>query len=282
MKLKKTVSSKSIWNTGLELAVAAVLTTSLGVSAHAQSSNLAADATTPAVSSSASSSTDAATPAAPTSAADAPAAQTVSPQRGWGLGYRQDPVNDGNKGYFHTHGFDLAGSGTGRYQTSVTHQSPYLAGNTEGVGFLANIREHPTSWFGLELNYGYNKYSEHYRVTAEGGPVTSVQLEQHEATAGYVFHIKTPWVQPFVVLGGGGIDFRPTPSSSAIVSNDQWRGAAMYEVGLDFVSKRQPHVGFRLQEHGLFYKAPDFYVASFRSNGWVHQASPAAGVFYRF
>lgn len=279
----KTVTNTSIWNTGLEVAAAAVLTATLGVSAHAQSTTPAGDATTsPAASTSASSSTDTTAAAAPVSApaqqVDPTQQTSPAPRRGYGISYRQDPVTGG--GYLRTHGFDLAGSATGRYQTSITHQSPNLAGTTEGVGFLANIREHPTSWFGLELNYGYNKYSEHYRVTPAGGPVNYVQLEQHEATAGYVFHVRTPWVQPFVVLGGGGVNFRATPNNPQF--SNQWRGAAMYEVGLDFVPKQQPHVGFRIQEHGLFYKAPDFYVANFRSNSWVHQALPAAGVFYRF
>ncbi len=262
---------------GMHLAAVALLTGGFAA-AHAQSSLV--DSSAPAVSSSSAATIDA--PGSDTgSGVQDPAIQpaaTPAPSRGWGIDYRQQ-VTPGT-GYFHTHGFDLAASGTGRYQTSITHQSPYLAGTTEGVGFLANVREHPTSWFGLELNYGYNKYTEHYRTVPAGGPVNYVQLEQHEATAGYVFHIRTPYVQPFVVLGGGGVNFRATPANPQY--GNQWRGAAMYEVGLDFVSKRQPHLGFRVQEHGLFYKAPDFYVANFRSNGWVHQAAPAVGVFYRF
>ncbi len=235
-----------------------------------------ADASTPAVSSSSVATID-----APGSSAQDPTMQpaaTPAPSRGWGISYRQE-VTPG-KGYLHTHGFDMAASGTGRYQNVVTRQSPAIAGTTEGVGFLANFREHPTSWFGLELNYSYNKYSEHYTSRAAGVGRTNLQIGQHEGTAGYVFHIKTPYVQPFIVLGGGGVNFRGTQSNPQI--GNQWRGAAMYEVGLDFVSKRQPHVGFRVQEHGLFYKAPDFYVANLRSNSWVHQAAPSVGVFYRF
>lgn len=275
LTLKKTVVPQSIWTAGISLASAVVLTATLSASAHAQASTLANDTTAPGVSTSATSS-DAAVPANPT---PAPAQQTANQtSRGWGISYRQDPVQGG--GYLRTHGFDIAGMATGRYQTSVTHQSPNLAGTTNGVGFLGSVREHPVSWFGLELNYGYNRYTEHYRVTPAGGPVNYVQLQQNEATAGYVFHIKTPYVQPFVVLGGGGVNFSPILATTVLPS--QWRGAAMYDVGLDFVPKRQPHVGFRIQEHGLFYKAPDFYVANYRSNSWVHQALPAAGVFYRF
>ncbi len=190
--------------------------------------------------------------------------------------------------YFKTHGFDLAGNATGRYQTSITNQSPFAAGNTEGVGFLANIREHPVSWFGLELDYGYNKYTEHYRTLSLSTPGINVPVQQHEATAGYVFHVKTPVVQPFIVLGGGGVYFKSSriqpPYGTGLDQprGDQWRGAAMYAVGVDFTSKKQPHLGMRIQEHGLFYKAPDFYTSYFRSNSWVHQALPSAGVFYRF
>lgn len=257
----------------LSLAAAALLSIACGSAAHAQATP-GLDGSAPAVSTSSATIADA--PDAGVGGQDP--VQPVVARRGWGIDYRQE-VTPG-KGYLHTHGFDLAGSGTGRFQNDVTRQSPALAGSTQGVGFLANIREHPTSWFGLELNYGYNKYSEHYNSRVTGVGRTNLQIGQHEATAGYVFHIRTPYVQPFIVLGGGGVNFRGTESNPQI--GNQWRGAAMYEVGLDFVSKRQPHVGFRVQEHGLFYKAPDFYVANLRSNSWVHQAAPSVGVFYRF
>ncbi len=182
--------------------------------------------------------------------------------------------------YWQTHGFDLAASVNGRYQQDVTEQRPATTSPTEGLGLLVNVREHPVSWFGLELNYGYQRYSERFRSATTGASIGRLTQDQHEATAGYVFHIKTPGIQPFVTLGGGGLNFRGTKANPQY--GNQWRGTYMYEVGFDFVSRSHPHFGVRVQEHGLFYKAPDYHVANLRSNGYIHQAMPSAGIFYRF
>lgn len=182
--------------------------------------------------------------------------------------------------YWATHGFDLAASVNGRYQQTVTDQRPALTNPTEGLGVLVNVREQVVPWFGLEMNYGYNRYSERFNSAATGAAIGRLQQDQHEATAGYILHIKAPAVQPFITLGGGAINFRGTKANPQF--DNQWRGTYMYEVGFDFVSRKSPHFGVRIQEHGLFYKAPDFHVASLRSNGYVHQAMPSAGVFFRF
>lgn len=182
--------------------------------------------------------------------------------------------------YWQTHGFDLAASASGRYQQVVTTQQPSRTNPTEGVGLLVNVREQPVPWFGLELNYGYNRYSERFTSAATGAAVGRLQQSQHEATAGYILHLRVPGIQPFITLGGGGLNFRGTRANPQYGS--QWRGTYMYEVGFDFVSRKHPHFGVRVQEHGLFYKAPDFHVANLRSNGYIHQALPSAGLFYRF
>lgn len=182
--------------------------------------------------------------------------------------------------YWQTHGFDLAASASGRYQQDVTTQQPAVTSPTEGVGLLVNVREHPVPWFGLELNYGFHHYSERFSSAATGASLGRLDQDQHEATAGYVFHFRAPGIQPFITLGGGGLNFRSTKANPQY--GNQWRGTYMYEVGFDFVSRSHPHFGVRIQEHGLFYKAPDYHVDSFRSNGYIHQAMPSAGVFYRF
>ena len=220
------------------------------------------------------------------SAVDAPAPveAAASQQAGYGTPGYAAPVE--SHSYWHTHGFDLAALGTGRLQQNIDEQGPATVGQSFNTGFLANIREHPVSWAGIEFDYGYQKYSEHYRL---GGTVPyNRPVSQQEATAGYVFHIKTPWVQPFVVLGGGGVYFRSLriqpPAGNGLNEpiGDQWRGTYMANIGFDFTSKHAKNFGIRIEEHSLFYKAPDFYNAQLRSNAWVHQAMPAAGFFYRF
>ena len=181
--------------------------------------------------------------------------------------------------YWHGHAVDLAVSATGRFQQVVTTQQPNLTSPTEGVGVLTQLRAHPVSGFGLEVDYSYNRYTDRYSP-ATGTPVTRVQQDQHEATAGYVFHFRAPYVQPFVVVGGGALYLKSIKPN--LQYGDQWRGTYMYGVGFDFVSKKAPHLAFRVQEHGLFYKSQDFYQAELRSNGYIHEAMPSAGLVYRF
>jgi hypothetical protein len=177
--------------------------------------------------------------------------------------------------FYKIRGLEAGASATGRYVTPISNENSVTPQPTEGVGLLVTLRAAPKSWLGLEANYGLSHDDQRYFV--QGGK-TTINTFQHEATLGYVIHVKTLYgLQPFVVIGGGATDFQARGG----VQN-QWRGVGMYEVGFDYIPKRSPNVGFRIQQHALLYKAPDFYVDSLRSNTWVHQSSPAAGVFVRF
>ena len=183
-----------------------------------QQLQLASTSPAPAVSSSSS---------ADDAAIDVPAQAAPAQQASYGTpGYATPPESHS---YWHTHGFDLAALGTGRLQQNIDQQGPATVGQSFNAGFLANIREHPVSWAGIEFDYGYQKYTEHYRFSPSQPFVAYQPIQQHEATAGYVFHIKTPWVQPFVVLGGGGVYFKSSrvqpPAGSGLDNaiGDQWR-----------------------------------------------------------
>lgn len=187
-----------------------------------------------------------------------------------------------NNVYKKLHGLEAGLNATGRYLTPIANQNAVTPRMTEGVGFLLNLREQPYSWLGLEANYGYSKFNERYNANASNpsaAVLNIVPTTQHEATLGYVAHLKTMWgVSPFLVVGGGALDFVPHRDHGP----NQWRGTGMYEVGFDIIPKWTPRVGFRFQQHGLIYKAPDFYADGLRSNSWVHQSSPSAGVVMRF
>lgn len=177
--------------------------------------------------------------------------------------------------FYKIRGLEAGASATGRYVTPISNENSVTPQPTEGVGLLVTLRAAPKSWLGLEANYGFNHDNQRYQVQ---GAKQTINNYQHEATLGYVLHVKTLYgIQPFVVVGGGATDFAPSGNGQ-----NQWRGAGMYEVGFDYIPKRSPNVGFRIQQHALLYKAPDFYNNSLRSNTWVHQSSPAAGVFVRF
>lgn len=180
------------------------------------------------------------------------------------------------------HGLEAGVNATGRYTHVLSHETQATPDFTEGVGFLLNLREQPYSWLGVEANYGYSKFDLRYHGTSNNPTAVVgnvVSTTQHEATFGYVAHVKTMWgVSPFIVVGGGATDYVPHRDRGP----NQWRGTGMYEVGFDVVPKWSPNVAFRFQQHALVYKAPDFYADLLRSNSWIHQSSPSAGVVMRF
>lgn len=122
---------------------------------------------------------------------------------------------------------------------TVTNQEQYI---TSSVGFLTSLQFHPVPWAGVEVNYGYQHYSEryNYNITGRAGTqVASIPTTTHEATAAYQFHPKHIPFQPFVNVGGGAIDFVPTAGGQ-----NQWRGAGLVETGFE-IAMRTPVASLR-------------------------------------
>ena len=176
--------------------------------------------------------------------------------------------------FYKLHQLDLSVGGTGQFTTAVTNGNGNHAATLDSPGFLLSMREHPVAWAGIELNYGYNRFSE--RFTPLGGSTfTDVKTNVHEATAAYMFHPHFRHLQPFVNVGGGALGFDP-PSWAT-----QWRGAGLTEVGLD-VPTSNPHFGFRVQGRGLIYRGPNFYNKAFGTSKWVVTSEPSVSAFVRF
>ncbi|AFL90555.1 hypothetical protein Terro_4358 [Terriglobus roseus DSM 18391] len=161
---------------------------------------------------------------------------------------------------------------------TVTNQEQYI---TSSVGFLTSVQFHPVSWAGVEVNYGYQHYSERFNYNITGRAATqvaSIPTTTHEATAAYQFHPKHIPFQPFVNIGGGAIDFVPTAGGQ-----NQWRGAGLVETGFEIA---MPNTGrklaLRLQGRGLFYRAPNFNNAALSTRSWRVNAEPSASFVYRF
>ena len=176
--------------------------------------------------------------------------------------------------FYKLHNVDLGVNAVSPFTKSLTNDSSSVQETTDTTGFLFTMREHPFAWAGVEFNYGYSKYSQVYIAPSASGRVSTYN---HEATAAYLFHPHFRKLQPFVGVGGGAIDFLPANGS---VSN-QWRGAGLLEAGLDLPT-RNPHLGFKVQGRGLFYRAPNFYNATLSSRAWVATVEPSAGVYWRF
>jgi hypothetical protein len=177
-------------------------------------------------------------------------------------------------------GVAIAGQFTTTPENVNTPPAPHQA-TTDSPAVLATFRDHPFSWFGLEVNYQYTQLSERYFLAAPSTTapqVRNIPTNFHEATAAYLFHLKTRrHLSPYVALGGGAVVFEPTFSNTP----NEWRGAGLADVGFDMQTSSR--LGFRLGGRALVYQAPDYQQAAYsQSQRWVATTEPYAGVYVRF
>jgi hypothetical protein len=177
--------------------------------------------------------------------------------------------------FYKLHETDVAVGGTGQLTTAVTDGNGNHQTTTDSTGFLLSVRDHPLAWAGVEVNYGFNRFSERF-VTLGNTASASVQSNVHEASAAYMFHPHFAHLQPFVNVGGGALDFVPTQYGS-----NQWRGMGLTEVGLDIPTSNK-HFGFRIQGRALIYRGPNFDTPLIATQKWVITTEPSLSAYIRF
>jgi hypothetical protein len=203
--------------------------------------------------------------------------------------------------YFHDHGGSVSVGATGNFATPLTtnpqpqtfntvsngatltntisNQQQYISSSP---GLLTSLQFHPVPWAGVEVNYGYQHYSEFFAYNVNGNPAllnSRVKTTTHEATAAYQFHPKHIPFGPFVNVGGGAIDFVPTQGGGT----SQWRGAGLVETGFEInMPYTQKRLALRLQARGLFYRAPNFNSPLVSTRSWRVSSEPSASFVYRF
>jgi len=146
---------------------------------------------------------------------------------------------------------------------------------TETGGLLIGYRYNINRWLAAEANYGYDRNTQSYF----GSTFARVQSNIHQITGSAV--VKLPSfarIQPYVITGGGGLIFDPTGDAGGATS--QARGAFLYGGGADYAFTR--HLSLRAEYRGFVYKAPNFNVASLKTDSWTHTAQPSAGIVFRF
>ena len=182
--------------------------------------------------------------------------------------------------FYKIHNGDLGVNAVGVYGIkTLDSNSGNVLRTTDTTGFLLSFKEHPVSWAGIEVNYGYAKFSNRFSyqsgTTSATLPITATR---HEATAAYIFHPHIKHLQPYVGVGGGALGFIPIAGAAG---SDQWRGAGLLEAGLD-IPTSNPHLGFRVSGRALFYREPNFNVPVAATRAWTVAPEPTAGVYYRF
>ncbi|MDQ2835483.1 MAG: hypothetical protein M3Y50_17425 [Acidobacteriota bacterium] len=153
------------------------------------------------------------------------------------------------------------------------------SGNT--VGPLITVRYIKSPLLGVEFNYGYARYTDTF--TPYGAqPTVGVQQNAAEYTLGYVAHFPRPvfGVNPFVAVGAGTMDFRPT-SGGGNQLLPQARATYYYSIGAE-ANVLSPHFGLRAQFRQAFFKAPDFETNFLTIQQHTSTLEPGIGFFLRF
>ena len=153
---------------------------------------------------------------------------------------------------------------------------------TNTGGFLVGYRYNLTRWLAAEGVYGYDRNTQHYFGTSG---LSRIQANVHQATGGFVVRIPTSprfRVSPYVLAEGGALVFDPTGNNFGAVPGAQRQatGVLAYGGGADFPLRR--HVALRAEYRGLVYSAPDFGLATLKTNSLTHTAQPSAGIVFHF
>lgn len=172
--------------------------------------------------------------------------------------------------------YTVGNTGGGTLQETISGLQQYT---TQSGGGVVSLDLHPKPWAGVEFNYGLYRYSERYafNYTGSAGQSVNVTNFQHEATGAYIFHPKHIKFQPFVGIGGGGIDFLPSSPNAT----NQWRGTGLLETGFDIPSG-YTHLAFRVEGRTLIYRAPDFNNGALNTSSWRATNQPLVSAVFRF
>src|SRR5215471_10391211 len=148
------------------------------------------------------------------------------------------------------------------------------------AGVLMSFRYLPARFVGLEFNYAHARDTQYF---TNAGVESAVHTGVHEVTGAYVLNL--PWrssrLQPFALVGAGIMQFNPIKSGTSLSgTQSQTKPAVLWGAGVNYDLSR--HLALRLQYRGLFYAAPDFKVASLKTDRWQPMSQPSFGIVYRF
>ncbi|HMH13772.1 MAG TPA: outer membrane beta-barrel protein [Edaphobacter sp.] len=181
---------------------------------------------------------------------------------------------------------DLGVSGVGEFTRDVSGTNylgvPLTQSAANTLGALVTVRYTKSPYVGLELNYGYARYTQHYTTNgADAYLIGGVQANASEYTFGYVAHPRRQFfgLQPYLGGGLGAIMFKPTSGGGQGL---QRQPAAVYYYNLGVEKPITEHFGVRAHFRQLFYLAPDFYQNYLTIEKHTSTIEPGAGFYLRF
>jgi len=203
----------------------------------------------------------------------------------------QTPKTPGQKQFDR---IDLAVEGAGEITNTVSGIEKRDANTTHSVltikpsttiGELVTVRYTAKPYLGFEFNFGNTRFTQDYTFSPPPSPTIltgGAQANARELTIGYVAHpTQRPFgLQPFVGVGGGTTQFKPTPLGGQGLPS-QYRATYYYTIGVED-NFSNSHFGVRLGFRQLFYLAPDFLENYLTINQRVRTSEPNVGFFVRF
>jgi hypothetical protein len=181
---------------------------------------------------------------------------------------------------------DLGVSGVGEFTRDVSGTNylgvPLTQSAANTFGALVTVRYTKSPWVGVEFNYGYSRYTQHYFSNgSEAYLFGGVQTNNSEYTLGYVAHPRHQFfgMQPFFGGGVGLLAFKPTSGGGQALQR-QPAGVYYYNVGVE--KQITQHFGVRGLFRQQFYLAPDFYQNYLTIQKYTSTIQPGAGFYLRF
>jgi hypothetical protein len=183
--------------------------------------------------------------------------------------------------------------GTGQFSTS-SNGTNYLNQTVNLVpsntfGAIVNLRYTVKPYIGLEINYGYARYTENFTInntaaspTGAVSQILPIQTNANEYSIGYVAHTKELHygVTPFISAGAGSTAFRPT-KGGGLGYLEQARATYYATIGVDSVPFYK-YFGFRAIVRENFYLAPDYQTNYIRILQRSTAFEPGFGFYIKF
>ncbi len=158
------------------------------------------------------------------------------------------------------------------------------------LGFRMGLRHMFHPHFGLEVNWGYNRATQHFSGSSE----TDATVYSHAKpfTIDYVSRIKAYKGFQFFWLAGAGFvsydisSYGPGGNTTGTITEpaqSEILPAGEYGVGADYHPHVLPkHIGLRLQYRAIVEHAPDYRLTYLSTNNLINISEPSVGITLKF
>ena len=174
---------------------------------------------------------------------------------------------------------DVSISATEVIAPNVNGLDVFPAHQTKTTGALLSYRYMLTPRSALELNYDWAQNTIRYNANSFPG---FVHARQEEISGAYVYSRTYGRYNPFVEGGIGALIYTPIRDNgtSDLSTNQNTNVGALFGGGVAY--EISPSFDIRVEYRGFVLKAPDFGVASFKTNRYFVTSTPAIGFAYHF